>query len=68
MGVRKLSRNANFLLESPIWGYPVLAGFLPAVSSLGSRRPSEDRRPHDRVCSPNGGSSGKTLVSWEIEV
>ena len=42
MGVRKLSRNANFLLEMPIWGYPVRAGFLPAVSSLGSRRPSED--------------------------
>ena len=34
MGVRKLSRNANFLLESPIWGYPVPAGFLPAVLSL----------------------------------
>ena len=41
LGVRKLSRNANFLLESPIWGYPVPAGFLPAVSSLG-RRTSED--------------------------
>ena len=42
MGVRKPSRNANFLLESPIWGYAVPAGLLPAVSSLGSRRPSED--------------------------
>ena len=42
MGVHKLSRNANFLLESAIWVFPVPAGFIPAVSSLGSRRPSED--------------------------
>ena len=33
MGVRKLSRNGNFLLESPISEYPVPAGFLQAVST-----------------------------------
>ena len=32
MGVQKLSRNVNFLLESPIRGPPAPAGFIPVVS------------------------------------
>ena len=41
---RKLSRNGNFLQESPISGFYVPAGFLQAVSTLGSWRPSEATR------------------------
>ena len=68
MGVRKLTRNGNFLLESPIRGYPVPAGFLSAVPTFGSWLPSVDCRPHECLCSPWGGCSGKTLVPWEIKV
>ena len=67
-GYENCQKNGSFLLESPIRWYRVPAGFLPAVSSLGSWRPSEDLRPHEWVCSPYGGSSRKILVSWEIEV
>ena len=36
------------------------------VKGVGGLVRIED--PHAWVCSPYGGSSGKTLVSWEIEV
>ena len=63
-----MSGNDNFLLESPIYGYPAPAGILPAVPAFGSLRSSGHCRPHDWECSPFAGSSGKTLVPWEIEV
>ena len=63
-----MSGKDTFLLESPIKGYPAPAGILPAVPAFVSWRPSGLCRPHEWECSPCGGSSGKTLVSWEIEV
>ena len=50
------------------WGTHAPAGILPAVPAFGSWRSSGHCRPHEWECSPCGGSSGKTLVSWEIEV
>ena len=63
-----MSGNDNFLLELPIIGYPAPAGILPAMPPFESWRPSGLCRPHEGDCSPFGGSSGKTLVHWKIEV
>ena len=60
--------NDNVQLELPICGYPDPAGIHPAVPAFGSWRPSGHCKPHEWECSPFGGSSGKTLVHWEIEV
>ena len=66
--LRKVYRNANLLLESLISVYSVPAYFHPAVSTFGSWLPSRGLRPPECVCSSCGGSSGKTLLSWEIQV
>ena len=54
------------IIISQHFSYPVLAGFLSAVPTFGCWLPSGDCRPHE--CVTWGGGSGKTLVSWKIEV